>query len=321
MIEANGFTGRVWEATPADKLARDLVTGPGALPMVDAGIAFGELSTVLTEAASEYQAILGELADAWRSAGNEAGVQRLAELRNWMAEAAEAAAVNAASAEAQAVAYTTALAAMPGEAEQAVCQAVKDVAAPQFPLGGSLLGTVASRESEAHAMRSVAAQVMRSYEAATTPVAQPWTPPAAPVVTSDAALLAERQVSVQARAVDPSAVVPRLPVEAGTSVPAGTPTLAAALGERVPVDRQAFAVHPVAETATPSTQLAPPPMVPMAPAAANDHYSPVRPAASSGPTAEPDALGSGAGMAGTPAVFGAGAAAQLRSTIPGQERT
>ncbi|MGF6882697.1 PPE-repeat protein [Nocardia sp. GAS34] len=320
MIEANGFTGRVWEATPADKLTRDLVTGPGALPMVDAGIAFGELSTVLSEAAVEYQAILGELADAWRSAGSGEGVQRLTGLRNWLADAAEAAAVSAARAEAQAVAYTTALAAMPGEAEQAVWQAVKDVTAPQFPLGGSLLGAVASRESEAHAMRSIAAQVMRSYEAATTPVAQPWTPPAAPVVTSDAALLAERQVAVEACPAEPSAVVPRLPVATGTPVPAATPTLAAALGEHVPVDRQAFAAHPVVQTAASSTQLAPPPMVPMAPAAAANDHSPVRPAASPCTTAEPDALGIGAGVAGTPAVFGGTAAAQASTIAPGQER-
>lgn len=318
MIETNGFTGRVWEATPADKLARDLATGPGAPPMVDAGIAFGELSTVLAEAAVEYQAILGDLADAWRSVGSEAAVQRLAELRNWLADAAEAAAVTAARAEAQAVAYTTALAAMPGEAERAVWQAVNDVAAPQFPLGGSLLGAVASRESEAHAMRSIAAEVMRAYEAATAPVAQPWTQPAAPVVTNDAALLAERQAAaVRASVVDPSAVVPRLPIETGTSVPAGTPTLAAALGDHVPVAAQAFAVHPDAETAAPPPQLAPPPMMPMVPAvAADDYHSPARPVAGSGSTAEPDAPDPGVAVAGTPAVLGGTTA----GTIPGRER-
>jgi len=323
MVEPNGFTGRVWEATPADQLVRDLVTGPGALPMADAGGAFGELSTVLAEAAVEYHAILGELSDAWRSAGSDAGVQRLAALRNWMVEAAEAAATNAVRAEAQAIAYLTAAAAMPGEAEQAVWQTLKDMTAQGIPLGGPLVGAAATLEDQAHAAKARAAQVMQGYEAATEPVAQPWTPPPAPVLTSDAALVAERQHGAPRSPMTRPGPAP-LPASAGYRGPSVLPTPAAALGETVLVDEQIVTDQQVIETAAPAMQVTQAPMVPgtMAPAAAADadEYTPARPAAGPGGGAEFDALAPDAGWAATPPVLGGTSAPQVWTIGAGEEQ-
>ncbi|MET8872185.1 PPE domain-containing protein [Nocardia sp. NPDC004604] len=328
MVEPNCFTGRVWEATPADQLVRDLVTGPGALPMADAGVAFGQLSTVLAEAAVEYHAILGELGSAWRSADSDAGVQRLAALRNWMVEAAEAAATNAARAEAQAIAYTMAAAAMPGEAEQAVWQALKDMTALGIPLGGPLVGAAATLEDQAHAVKARAAQVMQDYEAATAPVAQPWTPPPAPVLTSDAALVAEQQHDVPRSPMTRPGPAP-LPASAGYRVPSISPALrtiaptpAAALGETVLVDEQIVTDQQVIETTAPATQVTQAPMVPgtMAPAATADadEYTPARPAAGPGGGAEFDALAPDAGWAATPPVLGGTSAPQVRTIGAGE---
>ncbi|WP_433709527.1 PPE domain-containing protein [Nocardia sp. CA-084685] len=330
MFEPNGFTGRIWEATPADQLVRDLVTGPGALPMADAGMAFGQLSAVLAEAAVEYHAILGELGSAWRSADSDAGVQQLAALRNWMVEAAEAAATNAARAEAQAIAYTMAAAAMPGEAEQALWQALKDMTAQGIPLGGPLVGAAASIEDQAHAAKARAAQVMQDYEAATEPVAQPWTPPPAPVLTSEAALVAEKQDAVPRSPMIRQGPAP-LAASAGYRGPSVLPVLqtiapipAAALGETVLVDEQIVTDQQVVETAAPAMQLTQAPMVPgtMAPAATADaeEYTPARAAAGPSAGAEFDALAPDAGWAAAPPVLGGTSAPQVRTIGAGAEQ-
>ncbi|MFE9321087.1 PPE domain-containing protein [Nocardia sp. NPDC052278] len=329
MVEPNGLTGRIWEATPADQLVRDLVTGPRALPMSDVGMAFGQLSAALAEAAVEYHAILGELGSAWRSADSDAGVQRLAALRNWMVEAAEAAATNAARAEAQAIAYTMAAAAMPGEAEQALWQALKDMTAQGVPLGGPLVGAALSIEDQAHVAKARAAQVMQDYEAATEPVAQPSTPPPAPVLTSEAALVAEKQ-----HAVPPSPMTrpgPAPLASAGYRGPSVLPALqtmvptpAAALGEIALVDEQIVTDQQVIETRAPGMQVTQAPRVPgaMAPTATAeaDEYTPARPAAGPGEGAEFDALAPDAGWAATPPVLGGTSAPQARTIGAGAEQ-
>jgi PPE family len=326
MAEQNGFTGRVWEATPADKLVHDLVTGPGAMPMANTSAAFGRLSTVLAEAAMEYQAILGELGAAWRSTDSDVGVQRLTPLRNWMTEAAEAAAGNAARADAQAVAYLTAVAAMPSAAEQAAWQAVQELVAQGIPLGGPLLGMAASIEDQSHAAKSRAAQVMRDYETATAPVAQPWTPPPPPRMTNDTALRAAQQQAAQ-RAFTPRTGAPQLmPIAPGSFVPGVLPTPAAALGETAIVDEPMATDIPTSETAAPTMQAAQTPMAPgaMTPAAATaseGEYTKVRPTAGPGGHGVLDELGAEAGWATAPPVVGGIGTTRLRTINAGPEAT
>ncbi|MGY2063242.1 PPE domain-containing protein, partial [Nocardia gipuzkoensis] len=63
MIEPprTGFTGVVWEAREAGKLAQDLTTGAGPVPMAEAGAAWTRLAAGFGAAAVEYEVILTQL--------------------------------------------------------------------------------------------------------------------------------------------------------------------------------------------------------------------------------------------------------------------
>ncbi|MQY25012.1 PPE domain-containing protein [Nocardia aurantia] len=211
---APGFTGQVWEAKPPEQLARDLVTGAGAAPTAEAGLAWARLGAGFAAAAIDYEHILGLIDSAWQSQASRDVLERIRALRNWLAEAAAAAAANAAQAEAHAAAYEIARLAMPDAGEvEAIHSMQQNLEQVGTALGAPMLGALAQLDGQADAAKAVAARVMRTYEAATEPLATPWEHQAPPVVVSDAALAAESGTAVAT------------PEAAPVSLPTGYPGL------------------------------------------------------------------------------------------------
>jgi len=188
-----GFTGRVWEAVPADQLVREVTTGPGARPMAEAAGAFERLAAGLSEATAEYRAILLVLGRGWRSDTGDAVVARVTALQHWLDDTAAATADTANRAAAQAAAYQTAVVAMPGATDLAVLQQLSDTLTHGISLGGPVTGISAELEDRADTVTSLAAEAMRQYEIATTPLAEPWPQQHPPVLTTETALVAERR--------------------------------------------------------------------------------------------------------------------------------
>jgi len=187
-----GFTGRVWDAVPGERLARDLTTGPGSVPMARAGVAWAGVAAGLGAAAVEYVQILDTVRQAWRSNEGEAVADKMTALVGWISEAAAAAASNAVKAETQAAAYEIARMTMPDVHEIAAAETLQDGLLTGNLLGGPLLGLAASLESDIDIAKKQAARVMQTYEAATAPLANPWHQPLPPKISSAAALAAER---------------------------------------------------------------------------------------------------------------------------------
>ncbi|NUS45403.1 MAG: PPE domain-containing protein [Mycobacteriaceae bacterium] len=187
-----GFTGRIWDAVPAEKLVNDLENGPGVSSMAEAGLAFARLAAGLGAAAVEFELIRADLGQAWESHHNAESLGRLALLGEWFAEASAASAANAAKAEAQAAAYEIARLAMPSGSEFAALLALKATLLQGHALGGPLTAVSADLEDRTDVAKAAAARVMQEYERATTPLAQPWTQREPPKLTSEAALAAEQ---------------------------------------------------------------------------------------------------------------------------------
>ncbi|NNH71890.1 PPE domain-containing protein [Nocardia uniformis] len=186
-----GFTETVWEARPPEQLARDLVTGVGAVPAAEAGLAWARLSAGFAAAAIEYERILSLLDSAWESQSGREVVERVRALRDWLASSASAAAGNAVQAETHAAAYEIARLAMPDAGEvEAIHDLQKTLEQVGTALGAPMLGKIAQVDGQADAAKAVASRVMRTYEAATESLATPWQHQAPPVVTSGEALTA-----------------------------------------------------------------------------------------------------------------------------------
>lgn len=180
-----GFTETVWEARPPEQLARDLVTGAGAIPAAEAGLAWARLSAGFASAAIEYERILSLLDSAWESTGGRDVVDQVRALRDWLASSAAAAAGNAVQAESHAAAYELARLAMPDAGEvEAIHDLQKTLEQVGAALGAPNLATIARVDGEADAAKAVASRVMRTYEAATETLATPWEHQAPPVVTT-----------------------------------------------------------------------------------------------------------------------------------------
>ncbi|MGW6724421.1 PPE domain-containing protein [Nocardia sp. NPDC055029] len=215
-----GFTGVVWEAREPDRLARELGTGPGALPMAEAGVAWARLATGFGTAALEYEQILGVLRGAWQSTNSQAVLDRITALRDWLTEAATAAAINASRAETQAAAVELARLAMPDVAEiAAVTQAQQMLAQVGAALGAPVAAIAAHTDGAADVAKAGASRVMRAYEAATEPLSTPWQHEAPPVLATDAALAAEQSGGAGPVSASAAAAGPVLPV--GWSGPLG----------------------------------------------------------------------------------------------------
>lgn len=170
-----GFTGVVWEARPADRLARELTTGPGSVPMAEAATAWGRLAAVFTAATADYDRIVAVVDDHWRSPVSSQTVERIGRMRHWLAQTAAAATQTASQTGAQATAYEIAQLAMPHAAEvAALAQARQSMEQVGAALGAPLLGGASQISTDADAAQMTAVRVMRSYEAAAQPLAQPW---------------------------------------------------------------------------------------------------------------------------------------------------
>ncbi|QIS02303.1 PPE domain-containing protein [Nocardia brasiliensis] len=207
-----GFTGTIWEAVPAEQLAHELTTGPGAAPMAETGLAYAEFAAVLGEAGTEFRAILSAVGSAWGSDSSEDGLAQLAGLSTWFDSITGAATDIAALATEQAAAYELAKLGMPpvGELNAAVRSAEEMLHGGL--LGAPLAGLFDLAERQVDALGEQAAQVMRTYEAAGSKLAVPWQLEQAPAVSAGANLLAE-----QARR---AAGTPAAPEPAATPVPA-----------------------------------------------------------------------------------------------------
>lgn len=217
MIEPpqSGFTGVVWEARQPDRLARDLGAGPGPLPMAEAGVAWSHLAASFGAAVVEYEAILVALRGAWQSVTSAGVHDRLSTLRDWLAGAAQAAAANAAKAEQQAAANELARLMMPNMAEiELIVQAQQALQSMGAMLGAPIQAIAAVTDNDADAAKAAAARVMRVYEAATEPLASPWVQDRPPVLTSNAALAAERAGAPMTR-------MPSMPEMPSVGLPAG----------------------------------------------------------------------------------------------------
>ncbi|WP_040794559.1 PPE family protein [Nocardia higoensis] len=218
MIEppAPGFTGVVWEARPTDRLARELTSGPGSVHLVEAATAWTGLAASFGAAVADYDRIIAGIRAHWRSETSDQVVERLSTMRDWLVDTAAAAGRNAQHTAALATAYEVARLAMPHTADIAALeQTLRMIQAVGASLGGALVGVAAEIDSDQDAAKATAARVMRTYEAATEPLARPWQQSAPPPLATAEALEAEQ-----------AAAGPRTTsVRLSSSVPAGMPVL------------------------------------------------------------------------------------------------
>ncbi|MFI7671109.1 PPE domain-containing protein [Nocardia sp. NPDC049526] len=303
-----GFTGVVWGAREPERLARELSTGPGAVPMAEAGAAWTRLAAGFGTAVAEYELIVASMRGAWQSTTSGPVLDRISRLRDWLADAATAAGNNAVRAETQAAAYELARLTMPHTAEIQAIQAVQRMLESiGGALGAPIEAVAAQADTDADMAKAAAARVMQTYEAATEPLATPWIQQEPPVIASPAALAVEE---ASAPATAATSAMPALSaITPGMFMPGGigaVPTLTKLQPYRAPVFTEAPApvevtTPPPVPTATASSSALP--MVPGAMAAGTgaeeQEYAP-RAAAVTG-----DAIGADLGIAAAPAVLGA----------------
>ncbi|AXK89556.1 PPE family protein [Nocardia farcinica] len=315
-----GFTGVVWEAMEPDRMARELRTGPGSVPLAEAGAAWGRLAESFGAAVVEYELVMATLRGAWQSTTSRDVLEKVTGLRDWLIEAAGAAADHAAKAHAQAAAYEVARLAMPDGGElAALAEAKRMLEAMTAGLGAPIRAVAAETDADADVAKAAASRVMRAYEAATEPLAMPWEQREPPALVSPAALAAE-QTAAAAPPVTAGAVPPAAPgvVRAGGYGLGAIPRAKTAY--QAPVFVQSAETETLTHTA-PAPQPVPAggsavPLVPGAVGAAaaaqeQEYESP------SGATAVGDALGAELGIVAAPAVLGApepGAVPQDRGT-------
>jgi PPE-repeat protein len=195
-----GFTGTVWEAVPPEQLVQEVTTGPGAAPMAGAGLAYSGLAAELSEAATEYRAILSVLGDAWGSSTSADGLNQLAGLTEWLDRITASAHANAAIATRQAAAYEIARTTLPHLVEVAeTARAAEDLMRNSL-LGAPLAGLLDIAEQELDDIRQQAARVMQAYESASERLAHPWQQDHAPEVSAGANFVAEQSPSTPADA-------------------------------------------------------------------------------------------------------------------------
>ncbi len=233
-----GFTGVVWPARPTEQLARDLTTGRGAAPMAEAGTAWTQLAGSFGAAVVEYDQIVAELRESWRSDGSDLFLERIGKLRDWLVDAAASAGRNAASAGGQAAAYEVARLAMPHVAEIAALEAAKQsIEHAGAALGAPLVAAAAQVDDQQDLAKADAARVMQSYESATTPLSTPWVQEHPPVIATSAALDAEQNA---ATAASTTAGTPAMPGTGFMPVLPGIPS--------IPLEQTAYRAQTVTQS-------------------------------------------------------------------------
>lgn len=229
-----GFTGVVWPARPADRLARDLTAGPGAVPMAEAVQAWARLAASFGAAVVEYERMVLEMRSAWGSGRSNEVLQRISTLRDWLVDAAATATANAARFQAQVAAYEIARLAMPHTADiEQIQQIQRMLEAVGGMVGAPIEAIAAQTDKDADVAKAVASRVMENYEKATEPLASSWQHPVPPVIAPETALAAEHAAAPGAPAPPPPAVRGGMPLGA-MGMPAGSIPIPAAM-PRVPV--------------------------------------------------------------------------------------
>ncbi|MFE9582137.1 PPE domain-containing protein [Nocardia sp. NPDC006044] len=201
-----GFTGVVWEARPPERLARDLTTGPGSVPMAEAAAEWARLATVFGAAVLEYERVLASLRTAWQSGRSGEVMEKVTTLRDWLVDAAGTATANAARLQAQVAAYEVAKLTMPNTADIQQIQQVQEMLKSMGAmLGAPIQAIAADNDADADVAKAVASRVMRSYETAAEPLATPWQHQEPPKIAPEQALAAE-QAATAAAAATPKAM-------------------------------------------------------------------------------------------------------------------
>ncbi|MFI9506347.1 PPE domain-containing protein [Nocardia sp. NPDC052566] len=305
-----GFTGVVWNAREPERLTRELSTGPGAIPMAEAGVAWTKLAAAFGTAVLEYQQIVAALGTAWDSDTSRAVLDKISLLREWLTEAAKAAAENALRAEKQAAAYQLARLTMPNSVDIAAIQeAQRALERISAMLGAPIRAVAAHTDAEDDLAKAAAARVMQSYEASTEPLATPWPHEQPPTIAPGDALAAE-QATAQAAESTQSALTAGMP---GVAMPGmlGPVAFVRPLGSYRPqmvaqsVETTETIVPQPVTTATAATAAAGTPFAPVgalgsAAGATQDEEYQTRAA-----VVEMDTFGQELGVVSAPAVLGA----------------
>ncbi|MEV6562589.1 PPE domain-containing protein [Nocardia sp. NPDC051756] len=196
-----GFTGVVWEARPPERLARDLTTGPGSVPMAEAAAEWARLATVFGAAVLEYERVLASLRTAWQSGRSNEVMEKVTTLRDWLVDAAGTATANATRLQAQVAAYEVAKLTMPNTADiQQIQQVQAMLESMGAMLGAPIRAVAADNDADADVAKAVASRVMRSYETAAEPLATPWQHQEPPKIAPEQALAAEQAATAAAAA-------------------------------------------------------------------------------------------------------------------------
>jgi PPE-repeat protein len=196
-----GFTGVVWEARPPERLAQELTTGPGSVPMAEAAAEWARLATVFGAAVLEYEQVLAALRSAWQSGRSGEVMEKVSTLRDWLVDAATTATANAARLQAQVAAYEVAKLTMPNTADIEKIQQVQHMLESMGAmLGAPIRAVAADNDADADMAKAVASRVMRSYETAAEPLATPWQHQAPPKIAPEQALTAEQAATAAAAA-------------------------------------------------------------------------------------------------------------------------
>ncbi len=170
-----GFTNVVWESRSTATLARDLTEGPGPASVGEAGAAWVRVANEFAAVSADYHTIVERLATVWQSQGATALARKLEGFGQWLQDISLAAATNGQRAEEAAVANTEAILAMPSVSEVVEAKATHDIMASLAAYNGAILnGNFAEFDEAARANKTDAVTVMRQYEDAVTPLAQPW---------------------------------------------------------------------------------------------------------------------------------------------------
>ncbi|MBF6192921.1 PPE domain-containing protein [Nocardia implantans] len=311
-----GFTGVVWTARPPERLARDLTTGPGAVPMAEAVAAWSRLAASFGAAVAEYEKVLADVRGAWQSGRSDEVLRQISTLRDWLVDAAAAAAANAARFQAQVTAYEIARLAMPDTADlENLQQLQRMLESMGGMLGGPIRAIAAETDADQDAAKAVASRVMRNYELATEPLALPWQHQEPPVVAPEQALAAEQAEAAQ------SAAVPRGAAPIG-ALPIGTAPIPAMPRVRTAYQAPVYAQSATAADVVPRTTQAttvntggqPAPLVPGALGQAGSAPDAARFPRASLPTETSDQIGFEGGIQAAPAVLGGAEPAAVAQT-------
>ncbi|MFC4124737.1 PPE domain-containing protein [Nocardia rhizosphaerae] len=268
-----GFTGVVWEAREPERLATELTTGAGPMPMADAAAAWTRLAAAFGAAVLDYEQVLQTLRGSWRSGRSDEVWERVSTLRDWLLETAAAATANAARMQAQVLAYEVAARTMPNANDiAAITAAQRAVEQIGSALGAPIKAIAAETDAESDVAKAVASRVMRSYEAATEPLATPWLHVPPPPIVPEAALLAEQAGSSTPTEATGSAAAGMGMISGVGAMPVVPAPVQTAYRAPVFVQSTAATVTPAPQSAPVSTSGHATPLVPgaMAGAAAQD---------------------------------------------------